>query len=119
MTAARTRHNRRPGRSSSQLCRPTTRRRIYARDGHHCVWCGCAVGRTRLNLPSDATLDHLVPRVQGGCNRYWNLVTACRACNFRRRDMPAVAFAHCFRNPSKVALRVLAAVSLPLPEVEA
>jgi 5-methylcytosine-specific restriction endonuclease McrA len=111
--------NTRPGRSSSQLCRPTTRRRIYARDGHSCVWCGKAVGCTRLGLPSDATLDHLVPRAQGGGNRYWNLVTACRGCNSRRRDMPAVAFAHCFRNPAKVALRVLAAVSLPLPDLEA
>jgi hypothetical protein len=64
-----------------------------------------------------ATLDHLIPRVQGGGNRYWNLVTSCPNCNFRRKAMPAVAFAHCFRDPARVALRVLAAVSLPLPEL--
>lgn len=65
------------------------------------------------------TLDHLIPRAQGGCNRYWNLVTACHECNSKRRDLPAVAFAHAFRHPAKVALRVLAAMSLPLPKLAA
>lgn len=113
MSPARTAHNKRPGRSSSQLCRPTTRARIYARDGHACVWCGAGA-------PAKLTLDHLIPRALGGSNRYWNLITACAGCNSRRRDMPAAHWVKAFGFAAPVvALRVLTAVSLPLPKVAA
>jgi 5-methylcytosine-specific restriction endonuclease McrA len=82
--ATRKEHASRPGRSSSQLCRPTTRVRIYARDGWACVWCGA---RGRL------TLDHFVPRSKGGHNRHSNLITACPKHNFSRQDLPALEFA--------------------------
>lgn len=111
MSPSRAAHNKRPGRSSSQLCRPTTRARIYARDGWRCVWCDRgAAGSDTL------TLDHLHPRSLGGSNRYWNLVTSCRSCNSRRRNRPAIEFARAFGfEAPAIALRVLAAVSLPLP----
>ena len=111
MTTARAKHLKRPGRSSSQLCRPTTRARIYARDGHQCVWC--------LYAPEPGeklTLDHVVPRKLGGSNRYWNLITACHACNSHRRDMPAAEFAERFGFAAvAVAMRVLRAIGKPLP----
>ncbi len=111
--ATRKEHNKRPGRSSSQLCRPTTRARIYARDKHRCVWCQRKVGGALR-----ATLDHVIPRVAGGSNRYWNLVTACPGCNFFRRHTPPADFAARFGiEAPAVALRVLAAVGAPLPEL--
>lgn len=34
----------------------------------------------------EATRDHVVPKSQGGGNRYENLVLACRRCNEERGD---------------------------------
>lgn len=111
MNASRARHCKRPGRSSSQLCRPNTRARIYLRDGHRCVWC-----RYAPEPGEKLTLDHVIPRSAGGSNRYWNLVSACHACNSHRGDTPAADFAQRFGAVAgKVALRVLAAVGKPLP----
>jgi hypothetical protein len=62
------------------------------------------------------TLDHVIPRALGGGNRYWNLVTACRPCNSRRKHTPAADFAATFGYSAPVvALRVLAAISGALP----
>lgn len=116
VTPRRKAHNSRPGRSSSQLCRPTTRARIYLRDGHRCVWCAQRVGCARLGMPNDATLDHVIPRAEGGSNRYWNLVTSCQRCNSRRRHESAVTFAERFGyDAPAIAWRILAAISKPLP----
>jgi hypothetical protein len=106
--ATRKEHNRRPGRSSSQLCRPTTRARIYARDGHKCVWCGAGKG-------AGLSLDHVVPRAEGGSDRFWNLVTACLTCNARRRHTPAHEFARTFGfEEHAIAARILRAIGTPL-----
>ncbi len=40
-----------------------------------------------------ATLDHVVPRADGGSNHHSNVVTACHDCNSRRSDLPAEKFA--------------------------
>jgi hypothetical protein len=108
--------NTRPGRSSSQLCRPTTRRRIYARDGHRCQWCG-APAITDTGLVLQLTLDHVIPRSQGGSNRYWNLITACRGCNSRRKDAPAMGYALTFGAAAakRIAVRIVWAMSAGLP----
>lgn len=111
--ASRAAHNKRPGRSSSQLCRPNTRARIYERDGHACVWCGKYLGNP------EATLDHVIPRSAGGSNRYWNLITACRGCNSRRKDTPAHMFARTFGfEEHAIAARILRAIGTPLSVVK-
>ncbi len=48
------------------------RRMVYARDGHKCVYCGAA---------HPLTLDHILPRCQGGTSNEKNLCTACARCN--------------------------------------
>lgn len=53
-----------------------TRKEIFARDGWHCVYCG---RETR-----DLTLDHVIPRHQGGEHTWENLVSACKPCNHRK-----------------------------------
>jgi 5-methylcytosine-specific restriction endonuclease McrA len=54
------------------------RRNIYARDGNRCQYCGKHF-KTR-----ELTIDHVVPRVQGGEHTWRNLVCACVACNTRK-----------------------------------
>ena len=54
------------------------RRNIYARDGSRCQYCGKHFSTKEL------TLDHVVPRVQGGENSWTNLVCACVRCNARK-----------------------------------
>lgn len=54
-----------------------SRRGIFARDGHACVYCGA----TR-----DLTIDHVIPRRLGGKTTWENLVACCRSCNTRKGD---------------------------------
>ena len=65
--------------------RPDKRLAIYLRDGFRCVYCGESL---RDSDPATATLDHLIPRCEGGDNDETNLVTACRSCNSTRQDKP-------------------------------
>jgi len=68
---------------------------IFARDGGRCVYCGVDTHRLAKGLsrsPSLATLDHVVPRSQGGALSPANLVLACQACNNRRGVMDAEEF---------------------------
>ncbi|MEM7794178.1 MAG: HNH endonuclease [Cyanobacteria bacterium P01_C01_bin.118] len=54
---------------------PVNRREVLRRDGHSCQYCG-----SRRQL----TLDHVVPRSQGGPHTWDNVVTACAPCNSRK-----------------------------------
>jgi 5-methylcytosine-specific restriction endonuclease McrA len=55
--------------------RKISRRALFARDGHRCVYCGSGM---RL------TLDHVVPRSRGGDSVWENVVTSCAPCNLRK-----------------------------------
>jgi 5-methylcytosine-specific restriction endonuclease McrA len=59
------------------ILRPT-RRSIFTRDGHRCVYCGA----THLPL----TIDHVTPRVRGGRDEWENLVCCCTVCNNSKGD---------------------------------
>jgi 5-methylcytosine-specific restriction endonuclease McrA len=66
---------------------------IAARDGAACWICGLALLLTwdgRGPMPGNyATLDHVIPRSQGGGNAVGNLRLACRLCNLQRGVTPA------------------------------
>jgi 5-methylcytosine-specific restriction endonuclease McrA len=51
---------------------PVNRREVLRRDHHSCQYCG---SNKRL------TLDHVIPRAQGGLHKWNNVVTACERCN--------------------------------------
>jgi 5-methylcytosine-specific restriction endonuclease McrA len=57
---------------------PCTRRTVLLRDNYTCQYCGDHPSRAQL------TLDHVVPRVQGGETTWDNVVCACKRCNLRK-----------------------------------
>lgn len=52
-----------------------SRSAVYQRDGFACQYCGQVKEARRL------TLDHVIPRVQGGTSCWTNCTTCCRTCN--------------------------------------
>ena len=57
-----------------------SRRNIFKRDHYTCQYCGVQPGGDEL------TIDHVVPRAQGGVSSWTNCVLACVACNKRKAD---------------------------------
>jgi 5-methylcytosine-specific restriction endonuclease McrA len=69
--------------------------RIFDREGRCCSYCGIETRRRRRGLHGAAdlaTLDHIVPRSQGGRICEENLVLACQSCNNERGVMDAETF---------------------------
>lgn len=54
------------------------RRNLFARDRNRCQYCGDAFPTSELSI------DHVVPRAQGGQDSWENLVCACVRCNARK-----------------------------------
>lgn len=72
------------------------RRNIFARDHNQCQYCGKKLPLTEL------TLDHVVPRSQGGRATWDNIVCACLPCNIRKGGRtPREAHMHLIRRPEK------------------
>jgi 5-methylcytosine-specific restriction endonuclease McrA len=53
-----------------------SKQNILRRDRHVCQYCGTSRGQL--------TIDHLVPKCQGGEDSWENLVSACSACNNKK-----------------------------------
>ena len=72
------------------------RRNIFARDSNRCQYCGRKFATTELSL------DHVVPRSQGGQSTWTNIVCACLDCNIRKGGRsPRQAGMHMIRPPEK------------------
>ena len=56
-----------------------SRRNIFIRDGHKCMYCG--------KKAADLELEHVVPRSRGGKGVWENLVASCHGCNQKKGDM--------------------------------
>lgn len=54
------------------------RRNIYARDSNRCQYCG------RKMPTNELSLDHVVPRSQGGKATWENIVCCCVKCNIKK-----------------------------------
>jgi 5-methylcytosine-specific restriction endonuclease McrA len=57
-----------------------SRRNVFKRDRYTCQYCGVQPGSEEL------TIDHVVPRSQGGTSTWENCVLACIDCNSRKAD---------------------------------
>jgi len=72
------------------------RRNIYARDGNRCQYCGKKMPTTELSL------DHVVPKSQGGRSTWENIVCCCVKCNVRKGGRtPEQAHLHLIAKPIK------------------
>jgi 5-methylcytosine-specific restriction endonuclease McrA len=72
------------------------RRNIFARDNNQCQYCGKKFPTTELSL------DHVVPRSQGGQSTWENIVCACVSCNVRKGGRtPKQAHISLIRKPEK------------------
>lgn len=56
------------------------KRNVLARDKNRCSYC-----RTKLT-DKTVTMDHVVPRAQGGKTEWTNIVSACGRCNHEKGD---------------------------------
>lgn len=68
------------------------RRNLFARDGNRCQYCG------KKYPTSELSIDHVVPRSQGGGTTWENVVSACVRCNVRKGG----------RTPEQAHLRLVA-----------
>jgi 5-methylcytosine-specific restriction endonuclease McrA len=72
------------------------RRNIFARDNNQCQYCG------KKFATSELSLDHIVPRSQGGISTWENIVCACVTCNVRKGGRtPKQAHLSLIRKPEK------------------
>lgn len=72
------------------------RRNIFARDNNLCQYCGKRFPTGELSL------DHVVPRSQGGASTWENIVCACVSCNVKKGGRtPRQASMALIRRPEK------------------
>jgi 5-methylcytosine-specific restriction endonuclease McrA len=57
-----------------------SRRNLYKRDNYSCQYCGIKPGSTELSV------DHIIPKSQGGTSTWTNCVLSCIECNARKAD---------------------------------
>ena len=57
---------------------PFSRKNVLTRDSCVCQYCGDGFASNEL------TVDHIIPKVQGGQNRWNNVVACCRVCNVKK-----------------------------------
>jgi 5-methylcytosine-specific restriction endonuclease McrA len=57
---------------------PFSRKNVLTRDGLLCQYCG------REFSTAELTIDHIIPKVQGGRNEWTNTVACCKACNIKK-----------------------------------
>ena len=72
------------------------RRNLFARDANTCQYCG------KRYTTSQLSLDHVIPRSQGGKTMWENIVCACLKCNVRKGGRtPSEAHVRLVRPPTK------------------
>jgi 5-methylcytosine-specific restriction endonuclease McrA len=72
------------------------RKNIFARDKNRCQYCGKRVPTSELSL------DHVIPRTQGGTSNWKNIVCACTNCNKNKGGRrPEEAGMRLICNPAK------------------
>jgi 5-methylcytosine-specific restriction endonuclease McrA len=59
---------------------PCTRKNILIRDENRCQYCA------ERFWDSELTIDHVVPKSKAGKSTWTNVVSACKACNQKKRD---------------------------------
>jgi 5-methylcytosine-specific restriction endonuclease McrA len=86
------------------------RRNLFARDSHRCQYCGFHAPLPQLSV------DHVVPRSQGGRTNWENVVCCCLTCNTRKGGRtPQQARMQLLKKPVKPRFNPLLARKLDNP----
>ena len=73
-----------------------SRRNLFARDANCCQYCG------KRFPTSELSIDHVIPRSQGGTTRWDNVVSACTCCNVKKGGRtPEEAHMHLVTRPAR------------------
>lgn len=82
---------------------------ILAKTGGKCYYCGCELE------PENNTVDHIIPRSNGGSDQSENLVPCCRFCNSLKgnRSIEELRFAQCMR-----VFKKKSGITFTLPQIE-
>ena len=78
-------------------CVTFSRRNVFKRDSYTCQYCGQQPGA------NDLTIDHVVPRAQGGQSSWTNCVLACFKCNSKKAN----------QTPEQAGMRLLSTPARP------
>jgi 5-methylcytosine-specific restriction endonuclease McrA len=71
-------HGNRHGAKQPFVVPHLTNRELFRRDRQMCMYCG-------VTFPDgELTRDHIIPRSQGGKDRWTNVVACCRRCNTKK-----------------------------------
>jgi len=66
-----------------------SRKNIFERDNYQCQYCGIKPPNKRAAIKwmqeKALTFDHIIPRSRGGKTTWDNIVTACYACNSKKK----------------------------------
>jgi 5-methylcytosine-specific restriction endonuclease McrA len=76
---------------------PWSKQNVHVRDGFKCQYCGNSISKSKV------TIDHVIPRAQGGKNLWENTVTACFECNNKKED----------RTPSQAHMTLIRKLTKP------
>ncbi len=85
-----TKKARSPHQPTGEWIRVEKRLAVNLRDRFTCLICLKDLSGA---APTDVTLDHIVPKSDGGSNMEANIYTCCRSCNCSRQDKPLARFA--------------------------
>lgn len=78
------------------------RRALWVRDNGMCQYCGIKLAN------KEATVDHVVPRAQGGTTKWDNVVISCTKCNNRKANRtPEQANMPLLKQPSTPNTRIM------------
>jgi 5-methylcytosine-specific restriction endonuclease McrA len=86
-----------------------SRTEIFIRDQYTCQYCG--------KQSRELTLDHVIPRHQGGKHTWENLISACAACNRRKAGRtPEQAHMKLHKIPVRPSISIYSNIPLHLIE---
>lgn len=85
-----------------------SRKALIKRDKNTCQFC------SRKLSPSQITVDHVLPRAQGGITSFVNCVVSCQDCNNKKADKtPEQAGMRLLKRPTHPSFSINAQVSEP------
>lgn len=76
---------------------PYSRESVFKRDNYTCVYCEDDYSQDKRML----SIDHVLPQSKGGKDSFENCVTACKQCNWEKRDLTIEEWGREHPNPRR------------------